>query len=320
MRQYILRRLVLLVPVVIGASLVIFLLLRILPGDPTFLIIGSEGGGQRGLEEQITFMRQQLGLDKPLPIQYLTWIVGLVRLDAGTSIIQRRPVFDLIGEALPVTLELTLLSAFVAFVVAVPAGVASAVRQDTALDYVLRVASIVGLAFPTFWTGTLLVILLSGYLQWMPPLGLVEFFEDPRGNLQQFMWPALTLGFYFASVLSRMTRSCMLEVMRQDYIRTAFSKGLRERLVIVRHGLKNAMLPVVTIAGWQFGVLLGGSVIQETIFSLPGMGRLLVVGIFNRDYPVVQTIIVLLAFIFLVVNLLVDLTYAWLDPRIHYAS
>ena len=320
MRHYILRRLLLLVPVIVGASLVIFLLLRILPGDPTYIIIGAEGGGQRGLEEQLAFMRQQLGLDKPLPVQYVTWMAGLLRLDAGASIIQRRPVFAMIGEALPVTLELTLLSALVALVVAIPVGVVSAVRQDTWLDYVFRVVSVGGLAFPTFWTGTLLIVILSGYLQWMPPLGVVDFFEDPRGNLQQFMWPALTLGFHFAAVLSRMTRSCMLEVLRQDYIRTAWAKGLRERLVIARHALKNAMLPVVTVAGWQFGVLLGGSVIQEAIFSLPGMGRILVEGIFTRDYPVVQTIIVLLALIFLVVNLLVDLTYAWLDPRIRYSS
>lgn len=319
MRQYILRRVLLLFPVVIGASLVIFGLLRVLPGDPTYIIIGAEGGGQRGLEQQLAFMREQLGLDKPLIIQYLTWIGGLLRLDAGSSIIQRRPVFDIIAEALPITLELTLLSAVIATVVALPIGVASAIRQDTWLDYLFRIVSIAGLAFPTFWTGTLVLLALSGYFGWMPPLGATNFLEDPRGNIEQFIWPALVVGFASGAVLSRMTRSCMLEVLRQDYIRTAWSKGLKERLVISRHALKNAMLPVITIGGWQFGVHLGGSVIQEIIFSLPGMGRTLVEGIFTRDYPVVQTIIVLMAVIFLLVNLLIDLTYAWLDPRIRYA-
>ncbi|MBI2906365.1 MAG: ABC transporter permease [Chloroflexi bacterium] len=305
-------------PVVVGASVLVFALLRVLPGDPTYIIIGSEGGGQRGLEEQLAFMREQLGLDKPLIVQYLTWTSGLLRLDAGRSIIQRRPVFDIIGDALPITLELTFMAAAIATAVAIPIGVASAIRQDTWLDYVFRVVSIVGLAFPTFWTGTLVLLALSGFFAWMPPLGATNFFEDPKGNLQQFIWPALIVGFSSGAVLSRMTRSCMLEVLRQDYIRTAWSKGLRERLVLSRHALKNAMLPVVTVGGWQFGVHLGGSVIQETIFSLPGMGRSLVEAIFTRDYPVVQAIIVLLTLIFLMVNLLIDLTYAWLDPRIRY--
>lgn len=318
MRQYIIRRILLLVPVLVGVSLIIFTLMRVLPGDVAVMMLS--GSGQTAVDPAAAAkLRQDLGLDKPLYEQYLTWVWQLVHLDAGKALRTDVPVFQEILRRLPLTLELAALSVLLSLVIALPLGVISALRQDTWVDYVFRVVSIGGLAMPTFWTGIILVLVLLIVFRWQPPLGYAGLIDNPVKNLQQIVWPVLVLGYYLSAAVSRMTRSCMLEVFRQDYIRTAWSKGLRERVVVYRHALKNALLPVVTILAFQFGTLMGGAVVMETIFTLPGLGSVLVESIVFRDYPMVQTIVLLIAIMFTFVNLSVDVLYAWLDPRIRYS-
>ncbi len=317
MYRYIVRRLIAYVPVLIGVSLLIFVVLRVLPGDVAMVIVGQGGEGTI-TENALESVRAQLGLNKPLPLQYLEWLGRFVTLDLGRSLHNGEPVTALIGRSMPATMELTLLTAVMSLLIAVPLGVVSAIRQETWLDYTLRVISIAGIAAPNFWVGLLLILGLLFVFHWFPPLGYSSFVEDPASNLQKLVWPALAMGASFAAFLSRMTRSCVLEVLSQDYIRTAWSKGLRERQVVFHHALKNALLPVVTLLGVQVALLLGGAVVMEKMFAIPGLGLALVDGIHHRDYPVVQGIIVLFSMIVLTVNLLVDLTYAWLDPRIRY--
>jgi len=317
MQRYIIRRLLLAIPVLIGVSLTIFIVMRVLPGDIALAILGGEGTAGVS-QEQLNDLRTQLGLNKPLYEQYGNWMWDFIRLNPGKSLQSGRPVMTHIQESFPVTLELVILSIVVSLLIALPIGVLSAMRQDTWVDYVFRVVSIGGLAMPVFWTGTLIIMVLVGTFGWLPPLGYMGFFENPVVNIQQVIWPSLAMGYYLSAAVSRMTRSQMLEVLRQDYIRTAWSKGLRERVIMYRHALKNAILPVVTVTGIQFGVLIGGAVLVEIVFVLPGMGTELVQAILRRDYPIVQTIIMLIAAIYVLVNLGVDLLYAWLDPRIRY--
>ncbi|MEK7682031.1 MAG: ABC transporter permease [Chloroflexota bacterium] len=317
MQRYIVRRLLLAVPVLIGVSLTIFIIMRVIPGDIALAILGGEGSAGVS-QEKLTAFREQLGLNKPIYQQYLSWMWDFVRLDPGKSLQSGRPVIAHIRDTFPVTLELVILSIVVSLLIALPIGVLSAMRQDTWVDYVFRVVSIGGLAMPVFWTGTLIIMVLVGTFGWLPPLGYAGFFEDPLVNLQQNIWPSLAMGYYLSAAVSRMTRSQMLEVLRQDYIRTAWSKGLRERVIMYRHALKNAILPVVTLTGIQFGVLIGGAVLVEIVFVLPGMGTELIQAILRRDYPIVQTIVLLIAAVYVLVNLGVDLLYAWLDPRIRY--
>ncbi|MBI2908905.1 MAG: ABC transporter permease [Chloroflexi bacterium] len=318
MQRYIARRLLMLVPVLLGVSILIFLIMRVIPGDPAIMILA--GGGQGAFtEEDLQAMRHKLGTDRPLQEQYLDWVFGLARLNVGNSLVTARPVLGDIGQRVPVTVEFSLLTVFISLLISIPIGVVSAARQDTWVDYIFRVVSVAGLSMPIFWTGTLVILFLVLSFGWMPPVVYSSILDDPLDNLSQVIWPALVMGYYFSAIVSRMTRSCMLEVLRQDYIRTARAKGLREILVLSRHALKNAVLPVITIVGVQFGTLMGGSVLMETIFVLPGMGSHLVESIILRDYPVVQTIILLIAAIFVLINLAIDIFYAWLDPRIHYA-
>src|SRR5919109_1084291 len=307
-----------LVPMLIGVSLVVFVLMHLIPGDIASLILMGPSGESGADPKVVAELRHKLGLDRPLPMQYLTWIAGLARLDAGNSLWSDRPVFTEILERLPLTLEMALLAIMLSLVVALITGMLSAVWQDTWVDYLFRVISIAGLSIPNFWLGTLIILVLSLVFFWTPPLGYVDFFEDPWTNLQQIFWPALALGYTLSAVTSRMTRSAMLEVLRQDYIRAGRAKGLSGRAVVLRHDLKNALLPVITLSSIQLGNLLGGTVIMETIFTLPGVGRYLVDAIFHRDYPVTQTIVVMMGTIFVCLNLVVDLLYAWLDPRIRY--
>lgn len=317
MRQYIIRRILLLIPVLLGVSIIIFTLMRVLPGDVAVMMLS--GGGQTAVSpEAVAKLRQELGLDKPIYEQYTSWVWQLAHLNAGKALRTDIPVFQEIFRRLPLTLELAALSVVIALVIALPTGVISALRQDTWADYVFRVVSIGGLAMPTFWTGIILVLVLLIFFRWQPPLGYTSLIDNPAKNLQQVVWPVLVLGYYLSAAVSRMTRSCMLEVLRQDYIRTAWSKGLRETVVVYRHALKNALLPVVTILAFQFGTLMGGAVVMETIFTLPGLGSVLVESIVFRDYPMVQTIVLLIAIIFTFINLAVDILYAWLDPRIRY--
>ncbi|MFH1484596.1 MAG: ABC transporter permease [Chloroflexota bacterium] len=318
MQRYIARRLLMLLPVLLGVSILIFLIMRVIPGDPAIMILA--GGGQGGFtEEELQDLRHKLGTDRPLHEQYLSWVLGLLRLDVGNSLVTARPVLADIAQRIPVTAEFAILTVIISLTISLPIGVLSAARQDTWVDYIFRVVSVAGLSMPIFWTGTLVILFLVLMFRWMPPVIFAGLLVDPFENLSQMIWPCMVMGYYFSAVVSRMTRSCMLEVLRQDYIRTARAKGLVEQLVLIRHALKNAILPVVTIVGVQFGILMGGSVLMETIFVLPGMGSHLVESIILRDYPVVQTIILLIAAMFVLINLAIDVFYAWLDPRIRYA-
>ncbi len=319
MSAYITKRLGGVIPVLIGVSIIVFAIMHLLPGDVARMILmGSSDTEALVSAEAIETLRDQLGLNKPLPIQYFDWIGGLLRLDAGKSLWSGQPVLQELGQRLPLSAELALLSLVISLLIALPVGILSALRQDTWVDYLFRVVSIGGLALPSFWLGTLLVLFLTVGFDWMPPLGYVHFKDDPLTNLQQLIWPALVLGYNNAAIVSRMTRSTMLEVLRQDYMRTALAKGLDTRSLMLRHALRNAFLPVLTIIAVQTGHLLGGTVLMETIFTLPGIGRYLVDAISHRDFPVVQAIIVGMAVLFVFLNLLVDILYAVLDPRIRY--
>ncbi|MEK7682309.1 MAG: ABC transporter permease [Chloroflexota bacterium] len=319
MRAYILRRLLMFVPVLMAASVLIFALMRVLPGDVAVMILVGPGGEGQASPEALAKLRADLGLDQPLFVQYVAWLKDVVQLNLGTSYASSRTVVTELSQRLPITIELAFLAIIMTMLVALPAGVVSAIRQNTWLDYLLRVVSVAGLTIPTFFTATLLILWLVTSFRWLPPIELVGLFNNPVENLTQLIWPAVMLAFYHGAVISRMTRSQMLEVLRQDYVRTAWAKGLEERLVVVRHALQNALLPVVTIAGLEFGVLLGGTVVMETIFVLPGVGSYIVESIRARDYPVLQAIILMMALSYLFINLIVDLCYAWLDPRIRYA-
>ncbi|CAG0993115.1 Glutathione transport system permease protein GsiC [Anaerolineae bacterium] len=318
MQTYVIRRLLILVPVLLGISIVVFVIMRLLPGDVAAMILSGPEGGVAD-PQALETLRLNLGLDQPLHIQYVTWVGGLLRLDAGLSLWSQRPVFQEIGERLPLTLELAILALSISLVIALPIGILSALKQDTWVDYVFRVVSIGGLALPSFWIGTLTILALSLWFSYSPPLGYVRPTQDLWKNLQQLIWPALVIGYNNAAIVSRMTRSTMLEVLRDDYVRTARAKGLDMRTVLVRHAFRNAVLPVLTIAAIQLGHLLGGAVLMETIFTLPGVGRFLIDAIFRRDYPVVQTIIMLMGLLFVSLNLVVDLLYGVLDPRIRYS-
>ncbi|SDN72994.1 ABC transporter permease [Ensifer sp. YR511] len=320
MGSYAARRILSLLPILFGISVVVFLIMRMLPGDVAAMILmgGDEEGSTGASREAIEALRVQLGLDVPLYQQYFDWIGGLFTLDAGTSLWSGRPVFAEIGERLPLTIELAVFALAISLIIAVPIGIFSALKQDTWVDYLFRAISIGGLALPSFWIGTLLILGLTVWFNWTPPLGYVSFAQDPWINLQQLFWPALVIGYSNAAIISRMTRSAMLEVLREDYVRTAWAKGLNLRSILTVHALRNALLPVITLAAIELGNLLSGTVVMETIFTLPGIGRYLVDAIFHRDYPVVQTIIVLMGVLFVVLNLVTDLLYGVLDPRIRY--
>lgn len=318
MNTYVIKRFMLFIPTLLLVTLMVFALMRLVPGDPAeLLLMGFEGDGQFS-EQQLADLRARLGTDRPLAIQYLDWIWGMLRGDFGVSMYFDTPISEDLGAKVPITLELAVLALLLAFVVAMPLGVLSAVRQDTIADYASRIIAIAGVAMPTFWIGILVVYFLVAWFDWLPPLGYANVWDDPWRNLQQIFFPAVALGFYNMALIARVTRSSMLEVFREDYIRTARSKGLRERAVIIRHALKNAFLPIITISGWQVGRLIAGTVVIETIFLVPGMGRLLVDSILHRDYTMIQSIVMVIAFMVLALNLVVDLLYAWLDPRIRY--
>lgn len=314
MQQYVIRRVLLVFPVLIGVTLLVAGLIRIVPGDAVLVKI-EEAGHIEDLEGA----RRALGLDRSFPEQYLGWLAGAVRGDLGNSFITDRPVSGEVLRALPVTIELAVLSLLVAFVIGVPIGVVSAARHGQWPDHLGRLLSIGGLSMPSFWIATLVVLYSAIWFRWIPPIVYVPFAQDPVSNLQQFAVPAVALGAHFSAVAMRMTRSAMLEVIRQDYVRTAYSKGLRERVVLVRHGLRNALVPVITILGVQFGYLLGGTVLIETIFNMPGLGRLTLDAITQRDYPQLQGNVLVVALMVVTVTLAVDLSYGWLDPRIRRA-
>ncbi|WP_105316936.1 ABC transporter permease [Thermus tenuipuniceus] len=335
MWSYVLRRLLGLVPVLFGITLLVFLFLQLIPGDPAQAILG-----ERGTPEQLAALREKLGLNKPLYVQYLTFVRNILTGDLGTSAVSTIPVAEELKRRWPATFELALAATLVAVVFGIPVGILAAVRKNSLLDTLSMSLSLVGVSMPVFWLGLLLVYLFAVNLHWLPTGGrlstdLAIDFRPITGflvldgmlalkpevlmdALRHLILPALTLGTIPLAILTRITRSAMLEVLSQDYVRTARAKGLAERQVILKHALKNALLPVVTIVGLQFGTLLGGAILTETIFSWPGIGSYIYEGILNRDYPVVQAGVLVVATVFVLVNLLVDLSYALLDPRIQY--
>ena len=327
MKRYIARRILMFIPVLIGVSVIIFTLMRVVPGDVALMIlIGPEGDGEVD-EEAYQRLREELGLNEPLFIdvtnpargsQYGAWVSGLAYGNWGDSIRTDTPVLSEISRRFPLTFEMATLTVLISILIALPLGILMAMRQDSILDYVLRVVSIGGIAMPSFWTGALMLLFMTIWFRYIPPLGYQHFWDNPWANIQQVIWSSLALGYLLSSVVARMTRSTLLEVLRQDYIRTAWAKGLTERVVITRHALKNAFLPIVTLIGLYYAALIGGTVIMENIWNLPGLGRSLIESINFRDYPMVQGLIMIFAFIILCANLFVDLTYAWLDPRVRY--
>lgn len=313
MLAYSLRRLALMVPVIVLVSIIIFILIRMIPGDAVSLMLNESADSEAAAE-----MRHDLGLDEPVAVQYLYWVRDALQGNLGTSLWTNNPVISEIGRALPVTIELTLLSMFIATCIAIPAGLISSTRYDTITDYTVRTISIAGLSIPNFWLGTMFVMLPALWFKWIPPVDYVPIYDDPIQNLKQFILPALALGYYLSAITMRMMRSQMLEVLRADYIRTARAKGLRERAVVMGHAVRNALIPVVTVMGSQMGSLMNGSIITEQIFVLPGLGRLTLWSLQVRDYPQIQANILMIVLITLVLNLLTDISYGWLNPRIRY--
>lgn len=313
MRQYLVKRLLLVVPTLLLVSVIVFSLMRLIPGDVVVLMFE-----EKAYAKDVDSLRAKLGLDKPLHIQYITWIGQVVQGDLGESLWTKRPVLEEIQRRLPITCELGAMAIVVALCLALPIGVLSAIRQDTVQDYTARSLAIFGLSIPPFWKATLLIVLPSIWFGWTPPLQFTPWSEDPWRHLSQFIAPAIILGIASGASIMRLTRALMLEVLRQDYIRTAWAKGMHEPRVVLKHAFRNAVIPVITLVGIQIGQVAGGTVVMETIFGLPGMGRFLVDAMFQRDYPVVQGVNLLMASIIVGMNLLVDVAYARLDPRIRY--
>lgn len=312
MRQYLAVRLAMATFVAWIVSVLVFVLLNVIPGDPAAAILGPNA-----TEEQTALLRETLGLNDPLLVRYTKWIAGVLHGDLGRSLVSRIPVTELLKERLPATVELGVLSLALALAIALPVGIYSAVRPNSAIDGLATFAAIGVAATPTFWFGILLILTLAVWLDALPVSGYVPLTEDPLGNLRHMVMPVLTLGTHSSVLVMRQVRSSLLEVLHQDYIRTSRAKGLPERAVVLRHGLRNALIPVVTVFGFQVGVIVSGAVVVETVFGIPGMGRLLVDSILlHRDFPVVQSTTLLLAVVVVVMNLLVDLTYGLIDPRI----
>ncbi len=319
MFQYVVRRLLLVLPTLLGVTIVIFALVRLVPGDIAEILVHDAGNlSPDEVERQIAQIRGELGLDQPVVVQYIAWLGNFATGDFGFSYWERRPVAEIIADRFPRSLELAVLTLIITMVWAVPLGVVSAVKQNTWADYLVRIVSVAGLSLPLFLTGILMLYLLIAVFSWLPPLEYYEFFDRPLDNLSQLIWPAIAQALYISAPITRLTRSQMLDVIREDFVRTARAKGLSYGVVVYHHALRNALLPVVTFIGWWGGRLLGGIVIMEIIFGIPGMGTSLIDAVNHRDYPTVQAIVFLLSMVFLLINLTIDLLYAVLDPRIRY--
>ena len=322
MYRYIANRVLLVIPTLIGAAALVFVLMRLIPGDICAVRLGS-GGGKLD-PHAVVACHTELGLDRPLILQFLDFVWGFLRLDFGVSMWSGKPVAEEIAARLPVSLEIAVMATVVAVLIAIPLGTISALKQNSWIDHVVRTVAIAGIATPSFWLGivSILVVLDISHVAfgapWMPPIDYVPLWQDPLRNLSIVILPALTVGYRYSAVTMRMTRSAMLEVLREDYIRTARAKGLVTRLIINRHALKNAMLPVVTLIGIEFAFLIGGLVVTEQVFNINGVGRLFVLAVQNQDYALTQALVMLTVAIFVFANLAVDLLYAWLDPRIRF--
>jgi peptide/nickel transport system permease protein len=318
MQQYLLRRVLLFVPTLFVASLAIFVVMRLLPGDVAMLILGGDASSPSA-QQQIESYRETLGLNDPYPVQYARWAWSMLNGSfGGDSLMDREPLAAIIGRRLPVTLQLAFYAVVMSAIVSVPLGIVAAVRQDRWPDYVVRVMTIAGNAVPNFWVALLALLALSLYFLWTPPVFYKNLWEDPSLHLQKMVWPALILAWGFSANVTRVTRASMLEVLRQDYVRTARAKGLADNVVVWRHALQNALMPVITLSGLQLAGLLGGTVILETIFGLPGIGQGIVLAANTRDYPVIQSLVMLLVLMMLGLNLLIDICYGVIDPRLSY--
>jgi peptide/nickel transport system permease protein len=311
--KYIVKRLLSLIPVLIGVSLIVFFMVRLIPGSALQMYMGTQ---VEATPEQMEQLKRLFGEDKPIPVLYIEWVGDIMRGDFGYSLRTGRPVLPDILSRLPISLELTLYSLVLALLIGIPLGILSSLKQDTFGDFLNRIIGLIGLSLPQFWLAALMVIAFSSSQGWIPMGNYVSLFENPLQNLKMFFLPSLAIGFGFAAVVMRYTRNSMLEVLQMDYVRTAKAKGLPKRKVIIIHALKNAILPVITVTGFNAGYLLGGSIVIEEVFALPGMGRLALYAINQRDYPVIQAIMLVIASLFVLVNLVTDLVYAMADPRI----
>jgi len=313
MGRYIAKRLLSLIPVLLGVSLIVFFLVRLIPGSAIQMYLGTQ---VEATPQQMEELKRIFGADKPVPVLYVEWLGRVLRGDFGYSLRTGRAVLPDIVSRLPLSIELTFLSLFLALLIGIPQGILASLRKHPVMDVVNRVIGLIGLSLPQFWLAALMVLAFSGFRGWIPMGNYVSFAADPLRNLKMLFLPSLAIGIGFAAVVMRYTRNSMLEVLQMDYIRTAKAKGLKKRVVIVRHALKNAILPVITVAGFNTGYLLGGAIVIEEVFALPGMGRLALYAIYQRDYPVIQGIILVIATLFVLVNLVTDLIYALVDPRI----
>lgn len=316
MQRLIVRRLLIAIPTLVGATILVFVVMRVIPGDIAYALLAGEEGAAQVDTDTLAELRRQLGTDRPLHVQYIDWIAGLLQGSLGDSMWNRLPVGGEIARRLPITLEIALLSVAMGFGAGLPLGIVSALRRDTWADLISRIASILFLAIPSFWLGLLILLLTTRLFTWIPPLGYHPLWSSPGTNLVQVLFPSLVIGSHLMAIVARMTRSTMLEVINEDYIRVARAKGFSERQIVLRHALKNSLLPVLTIASLSFGTLLGGAVVMERVFSVPGIGSYLIESITVRDYTAVQALVFIFAAAFILINLIVDLAHGWLDPRI----
>ncbi|MBI1245895.1 MAG: ABC transporter permease subunit [Alphaproteobacteria bacterium] len=306
------------IPTLAGVAVLIFFMLRVVPGDIVEVKLRGDGG--QVTQETIEAERTRLGLNQPLHVQFVQWMVGLATLDLGNSMWTDRPVTEEIGVRLELTIQVAIMASIVAILVAIPLGTISALLRDTWVDYVVRIVTIAGLAVPSFWLGMLIILGLLYYANWLPPITYTPIYVDPVANISQLIWPALAVGYRYSAVVSRMVRSSIIEVMKEDYIRTARAKGVYEKLVVSRHAMRNAILPAITVIGLEFAFLIGGLVVTEQVFNLNGLGKLFVQAVSRNDFTLIQSIVMLIAVIFILSNLVVDVVYAWIDPRIRYGG
>ena len=318
MGEYTVRRLLAIIPTIFLISLFVFFVMRVMPGDVALLMLAGPDSDQAFTEEQLDAVRDRLGLNDPLPVQYAHWIEDLFLHKGGESLFTGKPVYDELVRRLPLTLQLTVGSIIIAHLIAIPAGIFSALRRNTLPDHGVRLFAVAGLAIPNFWLGIMIILLLVKVFHYSIPLGYVDPFENPWENFQQQVFPMIVLGTALSASVARMTRATMLETLREDYVRTAHAKGLHNSTVIMRHVLRNSILPVITLSALQLGALISGTVITERVFALPGLGRFVVDAIFQRDYIVVQTIVLFFGVVYMLINLATDLAYAVIDPRIRY--
>jgi peptide/nickel transport system permease protein len=318
MLRFIAHRFLMMIPTLIGVAVLVFFLLRLMPGDPVATMLLGDGGGANIPKEAIALERARLGLDQPLYVQFFKWAGSVLTGDFGYSMWTGKPVLYEIGIRLELSLQVAVMATILAILLALPLGTLSAIFKDTWIDQSIRLFSIAGLAVPSFWLGMIIILLLLTWFSWIPPLTFTPFLQDPWANLAQLIWPAMAVGYRYSAVATRMMRSSILEVLQEDYIRTARAKGVMERLVVARHAMRNALLPVVTVIGLEFAFLIGGLVVTEQVFNLNGIGKLFVQAVARSDYTMIQALVLLVSVFFVLINFVIDMMYAFLDPRIRY--